>query len=302
MRTIPFGTRNVMAVATALQQDIARLLSAQDGLLSRRANHYLTNSLDWLVQQHRLVPVLPGVYALPARASDLSLRLRAVSLWDPDAVLLEEAAAFLTFWPTVRMPTIRVSAPNRRARPQGYTVTRRAIAAESIVTRRGLRCTAPAVTALDLSDRHGGDAIDAVLRSRQATLADLDEALRLRCGRRGNSRLRRLLLESRGNPWSWAERLAHRLLHEAAIEGWVGNYPVEICGYAYYVDIAFPDAKLALEIDGREFHTAPEVFEQDRWRQNDLINAGWRVLRFTPTMLQDSPQFVLATIRRALAG
>ena len=50
---------------------------------------------------------------------------------------------------------------------------------------------------------------------------------------------------------------------------------------AYYVDIAFPKAKLVVEIDGREFHEGPEPFEQDRLRQNDLVNAGWRILRFT---------------------
>jgi very-short-patch-repair endonuclease len=109
-----------------------------------------------------------------------------------------------------------------------------------------------------------------------------------------------VLIESRTEPWSAAERRAHRLLHEEGIKGWTANYPVDVCGYPYWVDIAFPAVKLAVEIDGREFHEGTHVFERDRYRQNDIVNAGWRVLRFTPRMLQDRPAIVAATIRKAL--
>ena len=74
-----------------------------------------------------------------------------------------------------------------------------------------------------------------------------------------------------------------------------------VCGHPYYVDIGFPETKLAVEIDGREFHTEAVDFENDRWRQNDLVNTGWRVLRFTARMLQEAPHLVLAVITEALA-
>ncbi|HEX2308075.1 MAG TPA: hypothetical protein VHI14_07145 [Jatrophihabitantaceae bacterium] len=35
-------------------------------------------------------------------------------------------------------------------------------------------------------------------------------------------------------------------------------------------------------------------FESDRLRQNELVAAGWRVLRFTWRMLYDDPDRVLA--------
>jgi hypothetical protein len=41
---------------------------------------------------------------------------------------------------------------------------------------------------------------------------------------------------------------------------------------------SFPAVKLAIEIDGREFHEGADVFERDRYRQNDLVNAGSSVL------------------------
>jgi very-short-patch-repair endonuclease len=47
------------------------------------------------------------------------------------------------------------------------------------------------------------------------------------------------------------------------------------------VDLAFPEARLAIEYDGRAVHERPGVFARDRQRQNALLSAGWVVLRYT---------------------
>jgi hypothetical protein len=62
---------------------------------------------------------------------------------------------------------------------------------------------------LDLCDVMGGDAIDQALRTRASTLAQLHRALELTGGRKGNRTKRQLLLDSRAEPWSKAERLLH---------------------------------------------------------------------------------------------
>jgi very-short-patch-repair endonuclease len=291
---------HIVCYVRASRAEIDRLLAEDGGLIARRGHAELVAAIEWLVHRGELVALLPGVYATPVAAADPLSRMRATSLWEPNAVLTHEAAASLTFWPGIRVLRICCAAPTRTARRNGWQISRRSIPAELIVERRGLRCTAPAVTALDLVDTHGGDAIDTLLRSRQGTLEDLHMALTSCSGRRGNAQRRQLLIESRTNPWSAAERRAHRLLHQEGIEGWTANYPIAISGYPYWVDIAFPAHRLAIEIDGREFHEGAEVFESDRYRQNDLINAGWRVLRFTPHMLAHRPAIVVATIRRAL--
>jgi very-short-patch-repair endonuclease len=72
-------------------------------------------------------------------------------------------------------------------------------------------------------------------------------------------------------------------------------------GSNYYPDALFHRLRLILEVDGRRFHSEPEVFEADRWRQNLLILDGWCVLRFTWAMLEERPAEVLGMIRRALA-
>ena len=70
--------------------------------------------------------------------------------------------------------------------------------------------------------------------------------------------------------------------------------------FAVYVDVMFRKIKLAIEIDGRLYHTGAEVFERDRWRQNLLILNGWCVLRFTWTMIEEQPEKVVAMVREAI--
>ena len=287
---------------TPLQHEIDRILNQQDGLISRRHHPELVGAMDALLAEKRLVRLLPGVYAAPTAAEQALTRLRATQLWDPDAVLTHQAAARLTFWPKVRLIQVDVAARHRVVRRAGYSSVRRMVPPDLIVLRQGLRCTSPALTALDLVDSCGAKPIDVLLHSRQATLEHLHEALGSSGGRRGNIQRRQLVLDSLENPWSPAERQAHLLLREAGITGWVGNLEVVIAGHTYYIDIGFPAQKLAVEIDGREFHLGQKEFEHDRWRQNDLVNAGWRVLRFSARMLEETPHLVLAMIREALAA
>ena len=68
-----------------------------------------------------------------------------------------------------------------------------------------------------------------------------------------------LLLDSRAEPWSKAERLFHSLLRDAGITGWRANRPVVLADSTYYVDVVFRKLKLAIEIDGRLHHTGAEV-------------------------------------------
>jgi very-short-patch-repair endonuclease len=72
-------------------------------------------------------------------------------------------------------------------------------------------------------------------------------------------------------------------------------------GHRYFIDIAFPHIKLAIEIDGRKHEEDHDLFESDRWRQNALVGDGWRVLRFTWEMLQKHPEVVVAAILQASA-
>jgi very-short-patch-repair endonuclease len=283
----------------ASQSDVQRIL-ATEGVIARRDHPILIGTIDRLVRNDSLRAVLPGVYAPPELCDSIATRVRALMHWDPDAILVDEAAAWASFWPEIRVPRITCTVHHRRLPQSGYEFKRRRIPSELVTHRSGLRFTSPALTALDLCATVGGDAIDQALRTRATTLAHLHQAMELTAARVGNRTRRQLLLDSRSEPWSEAERRFHRLLRQAGITGWKANRPVVLDDATCYVDVIFYNVKLIIEIDGRLFHTGAEVFETDRWRQNLLVLNGWLVLRFTWSMIEERPEQVIAIVCEAI--
>lgn len=55
----------------------------------------------------------------------------------------------------------------------------------------------------------------------------------------------------------------------------------EVPDTRYRVDFAIPDAKIAVELDGYEYHNDKDTFTKDRKRQRDLEMLGWRFIRFS---------------------
>ena len=49
----------------------------------------------------------------------------------------------------------------------------------------------------------------------------------------------------------------------------------------YRIDVAFPRFKLAVELDGHDFHSTKEARSRDTKRDRALIKHGWQVIRFT---------------------
>jgi len=74
-------------------------------------------------------------------------------------------------------------------------------------------------------------------------------------------------------------------------EAWVGR-----------VDVAYPEAKLLVELDSRQWHDTSTAFEDDRKRDNALVLAGWRVIRITWRMLCDEPEKVADLVRALLTS
>ena len=282
----------------ALQDEVWAVLR-RDGVVARREHPELGGAIDWLLRNGRVAGVLPGVYAATEHAREHRVQLAAVSRWSPDAVITGGACARLLFWPDAPLRDIEV-ATRRRGRYPGFRLVDRRLPPELVHDWRGLRLATPALAALDLADE-APDGIDHVLRSRTATLDGLWQAFELTKGRRGNTARLAHLIDSRDEPWSAAERLCHRMLRDAGITGWQSNLPVRCGGRLFYLDVAFPEVGLVVEIDGRLHEGDRAVFENDRWRQNGLVLDGWVVVRVTWAMLVEHPDSVLGTIRAALA-
>jgi very-short-patch-repair endonuclease len=64
-------------------------------------------------------------------------------------------------------------------------------------------------------------------------------------------------------------------------------------------DLLYPANRLIVEFDGRNHQN--RLVADDR-RQNLLINAGYRILRFTTADLRTQPHVVVAQVRAALTA
>ncbi|GAA2110292.1 hypothetical protein GCM10009841_32250 [Microlunatus panaciterrae] len=284
-----------------MKAEIARVLTLQGGVLARREHPELARQLDWLVRRGELAHILPGVYVLPELRQDALVRIRAAMEWVPEGVLTGRAAAKVSFWEELRVESVTMAVRSGRASRPGFQLSRRTIPAEQVRRRLRLCFTAPALTAVDLAADLGGDAIDRVLRTGFATLEDLQRAMAQSPGRPGNKDRRTLLLDSRDRPWSAAERRTHRLLRAAGITGWQANFWVELPDGGVFLDVAFVRARVALEVDGWEFHGRIKADFERTWRRhNALVAAGWRVLHITWQQLVDEPDWVIARIRDVL--
>lgn len=286
---------------TAAQAEIARILRSR-GCVSAKAHPHLASSLTWEASCGRLLRILPGIYIDSERCRDPLIRACAAGAWAPDGVITGFAAAKVSFWPGAPLEAITLAMPHGRPGQPGFRVERRVVPPEYVLQRRGFRITAPALTVLDLvALTGGGEAIDQALRVRAVTLDSLYETLAALPHRRGNRVRAEMLLDSRDEPWSEAERRTHHLLRAAEISGWDTNVSVCPDRSRFFVDILFERLKVVVEIDGYAFHSDREVFETDRVRQNALVLDGWLVLRYTWRMIVEDPERVIAEIRAALA-
>jgi very-short-patch-repair endonuclease len=116
----------------------------------------------------------------------------------------------------------------------------------------------------------------------------------------GRPQLERIVTELETGSRSEAERRLRELVEKAGLTGWVAGLEATAGRRVYHLDLGFGEERLAIEADGRAFHTNPRAFQVDRERQNDLVAAGWTVLRFTWEDIVHHPERVVERIRTVL--
>jgi very-short-patch-repair endonuclease len=75
------------------------------------------------------------------------------------------------------------------------------------------------------------------------------------------------------------------------------QHRVSVGGRRLRIDLAYPDAGIAIEYDGWSVHSSRSAFDHDRTRANDLVLLGMKVLRFTSA---SSDQQIVDTVTAAL--
>ena len=279
----------------------------QGGVLNRaqcRAAGLTSRQVDGLLRQGALLRMGSGVLRLSgAPFSDDTRHWYAVLA--TRGVLIASSAAYL--WQLLDQPPaqvqVAIGSQRRVTGPAGVRVRRLDIPDAELTTRFRLPVTTRVRTALDhLADCPLAEAIpfaDRALAQGWFTIRDLQR--RLDRPLNGNARLRQVARTLRIGVEAESERRLHRLLHQQGIRGWVANHPVRLGDRLIArVDIAFPVQRLAIEVDGLAYHSDRSRFQRDRTRQNELVNLGWSVLRFTWQDITADPDRVIATVRLAL--
>lgn len=175
------------------------------------------------------------------------------------------------------------------------------------VARRGaIRLTSPARTLLDLGAVGPPDAVESgvedALHRRLVTVAQLRATLaRLgRSGRPGVATLRAVLAArdpAAAPTESVLEDAFVRLLREAGLPRPARQYPIRAPGRpAVRIDLAYPSHRLAIELDGRRWHSARVDVDRDRSKSNLLAALGWSLLRFGWTDVHDHGTDVVGAV------
>jgi hypothetical protein len=174
--------------------------------------------------------------------------------------------------------------------------------------RRGIPVTDPARSVLDAAAVAPPSLttllVDRAISTKLVTVAGLVAVLERygRKGRRGAGRLRSVLAE-RGvqapgrTPTVLESRMA-RLARTINAPAPVAEYKVG----RYYLDFAWPEIKVAVEVDGWDGHAAYDDWLRNMEKRNWCGTQGWLILAFAWEHLQRRPEWVASEIQRALAG
>ena len=275
-----------------------------DDMLTCGADH------KWIHRRRQegiIIRVGPSAYRFAgAQQSFESQATAAVLSARAPALVSHVSAAHLHGFERIHAPAlIDITVPRHRRprRRPGVRVHESAafdVAGEAL--RHGVPVTGVARTILDCVPIIGEPIrlLDDALRRRIVTWDELwachlAHAVR---GRRGISGFRQILLErDRNTPpgGEFARRMA-AMLTDAGLPQPVFEYPVVVSGHQYYLDLAWPECRVAIECNDRGSHETPRAFLRDPMKRNRCESAGWIYLEFTWSDVVHNTAEVLAQV------
>ena len=195
----------------------------------------------------------------------------------------------------------------RHARPPGGIQIHllKALDRTDIRRHRNLAVTAPARTLIDLAAvAKFADLHEALANARIAGHVN-DDRLRAaltRCppNHPGATTARDLLETPVGKlvTRSRMERTLLALIDQAGLPRPLVNHPLG----PYQLDFYWPDARLAVEVDGYGAHSGRKAFEHDRLRDQRLAALGITTVRITWWQLELEPMAVIVRVAQALTA
>jgi hypothetical protein len=267
-----------------MNAELQQLFDVQSGVATsgQILSHVSRRAFQALVNCGALERIWQGIYCKGEPDDHLRLRGLDLSCGTNVAVCLGTAAALYGF--DVEQPADLhvlnpVGAHLRSA--DGLAVHRRDGAPLIVVD--GRRATAPAWTAVEVARSLPRPrmlaTLDAALRSQTCNRAELWRAAGEQAGRRGIVAARDLIPLADARAESPMESEARLAMIDGGVP--IPELQYEIVdgnGDLRRVDFAWPDARLAVEYDGLDFHSGPDAMRRDRKRALALLDVGWTVI------------------------
>lgn len=171
-----------------------------------------------------------------------------------------------------------------------------------VTSLAGIPCTTAARTLVDLASVVRADSVEYAIHAAQAkrlvTRNEIAAVIAHLPGRRGTGVVRRILRltdEAEDDARSRNERRFRRIVKRAGLPSPRGNHWIALETHpagGVEVDFAWPDRRVAVEIDSATYHETERAFVNDPARNRHLMLAGWRPLRFSDRDLIERPNEV----------
>jgi len=269
--------------AFLVTREIAALARRQRDAISYeqlRAARLGRGAIRSWTRHHRLRPVHRGVYALGTGRLTWRGRLWAALLacGGPEHAVLSHCTA-AALWDLRHAPT-RIELTTRgESRSTAILVHRNGLDPHEITEQDGLPLTTPMRALLDIAaTRSAYETERAVHKAAKLHLLD---ARAVPPGRRGARRLRKAIQtiphDQPRITKSDLEEAFLKLIHDYDLPRPLANYPVN----GVEVDFYWPEQRIIVELDSREWHLNTIAFEDDRERDFQHTLAGQTTIRLT---------------------
>ena len=200
---------------------------------------------------------------------------------------------------------VTIPEPIGGGRRAGASVRQAALATEEIAQRRGLPTTSALRTVVDLGGRdpltEGVVAADQFLHAGLVTIAELRAYIAKHPRAKGIARLRRVVDLAEPKAESAMETRLRMLLVLARLPRPEVQVPIQD-GRGRFLgrpDLLYRLQRLAIEYDGGNHR---DRLVDDNRRQNDLVGADLRFLRFTAADVYGRPDTVVMQVRHGLSS
>lgn len=282
----------------------------QYGLISRpqlRQAGVTDNDVVRRLNESRLERIHPGVYYLDSTPPTWRTAVLAgVMAAGAGAIVSHRTAAVLWELDAIFGRMIEVTVPfNDQPEPEGV-ILHRTRRANPVTTLDGIPVSPPEKNLLDIAPfvpertllKAGRSAVHKELTNVEA----MDKAVGMYGGRgvSGTRKYRRVIRAvADDQSGSVSEIDLKHIVMEAPVPRPIQQLQVKLPdGTNAYPDFAWPDRIRIVEADGFEAHGTPEQLQHDLWRQNQLMDLGWEIRRFTATDIREKPHEVQAEIIR----